>query len=314
MIENVLQLGRLDAGRETVERVAVDLNDAVRDSMALMQTEASSRGIRLDREEDPTAPTAWADPTNVRQVLLNLLSNAIKYNRPHGRVVVRTLRDGDRCGIEVEDEGPGLSDEQLRRLFVPFERLGRERSGTAGTGIGLTISRQLAHLMGGDITVDSQEGRGTRFALWLPRAEHRDVPAPGDSTVSDDAQLPPCTVLYVEDNAVNLLLMNAVFENDDDVRLLACETGRAAEALARRERVDLVLLDLGLPDMEGEEALRRMRQAFEGVPIIVVSADVSEATRQIVLRGGARACLPKPFDVASLRQAVRQALHESGVV
>jgi len=172
MIEDVLRLGRLEAGGEILTLQPVDLASVMRDCVDLVEEDARRHRIatRVTVRED-IGTWATADVTGVRQVVLNLLSNAIKYNRPGGALVGSIVATRTDCGIEIIDQGAGLTPEQLQGLFVPFNRLGRERSATPGTGIGLAISRELAVRMGGRIDVRSTPGEGSVFTLWLPRCE-----------------------------------------------------------------------------------------------------------------------------------------------
>ncbi|AKJ28698.1 ATP-binding protein [Caldimonas brevitalea] len=310
MIEDILLLGRLEAGTEAVVASTVDVHAVIEDGLALLEPEARARGIDIVWQREHARPYVRGDMTRVQQVLLNFLTNAIKYNRPSGQVRVSVIEGEDQWGIGVSDTGMGMSPEQVRQLFIPFNRLGQERKGTSGTGIGLVISRRLAEQMHGSVEVKSQEGVGSTFTLWLPKSRMPAAVVPEETVPGPEDRELCGRVMYVEDNEVNVEVMRAVFAHDKDVRLVTCGTGQEAVESLEREDIDLVLLDLGLPDMSGEEALQRLRDCSTQPcpPIVVVSADAEESTRAWACSQGAADCIPKPFDVAQLRQTVAKVL------
>ncbi len=250
-------------------------------------------------------------------MLLNLLTNAVKYNRDHGTVVVRVLpRPAGRTRIEVEDTGPGIPDELQDRLFVPFDRLGAERGAEEGTGLGLALSKGLVEGMGGSLGVASAAGVGTTFWMDLPAvasisghavAEEGATPAPTGA--------PGRTILVVEDNPSNRALAGRVLARIDGLRVIEAEDGAAALRLVRDVCPDLVLLDLGLPDMSGEELLRRLRADPEtrAVRVAVLSADATMERRAELLAAGAVAYLTKPFDLAALVRSIAELLGTEAV-
>ena len=169
LVDDVLDLGRAESGEFSLDITALDPAAALAASHKLLAASAEEAGVSIDLPVVPL-PSLRADPQRLRQILTNLLSNAVKYNRPGGGVRVSVARVDERVEIAVADEGPGLTADQQLRLFRPFERLGAERGTVAGTGLGLTLSLQLARAMGGDITVHSEPGTGSRFTLGLPAA------------------------------------------------------------------------------------------------------------------------------------------------
>lgn len=310
MVDDILDLSRLETGRLLLDIGTVPLTRAVDDAVALVRDAARRREVSLDIEAIDPALGVQADPTRLQQVLLNLLSNAVKYNRHGGQVQVRLQWQPGELGISVEDTGAGLTPQQIDGLFRPFNRLGQEKSATPGTGLGLVITRQLALAMNGRIEVCSELGQGTMFTLWLPAAP---VATPVHA-LSEEADIARAhgglagDVLYVEDNEVNVEVMRAVFAAEPGLRLHSCNTG--AQALARVDQggIDLVLLDLGLPDMDGQELLARLLRLDAAPRIIVVSADARSETVARVLDAGAFACLSKPFDVVRLRDLIARVM------
>jgi CheY-like chemotaxis protein len=246
-----------------------------------------------------------ADRTRLKQVLLNLLANAIKYNHPGGKVQLRCRVDGDQVQLEVHDTGPGLSVEQQSRLFQPFERLGAERGAIEGSGIGLLLSRQLVEAMSGRIGLDSVVGRGSVFWLRLPGQARQPAATGGDRVpvAATAAQaVGVMTVLYVDDNPVNLMLVQAMLDTEPGVRTLVCLRSPDALDLARRERPDLVLLDIHMPELNGHQVLAQLRAEplTAGVPVVAVSADADPQAIDRARAGGFVDYLTKPVDMQAL--------------
>ncbi len=312
MINDVLDVSRLETGQIALEMEPVPLLRALRDAAALVQDAARQRDVTMSVEAVGTDVAVMADATRLQQVLLNLLSNAVKYNRRGGRVQVTLTKEAGEVGVAVQDTGQGLTAEQIGNLFVPFNRLGQERSATPGTGLGLVIARQLAHAMGGHLDVHSVPGAGATFTLWLKLAQAAVDAGVQHGGAAESADCLEGQVLYVEDNEVNVEVMRAVLAHEPNLHMKTCATGAAALQIVASGGIDLVLLDLGLPDMDGHEVLAQLLRMDPKLAVIVVSADASSAAEAKALSGGARACLPKPFDIARLRDLVSRTIHRHG--
>jgi PAS domain S-box-containing protein len=317
LINEVLDIARIESGRMTLSLEPVMLADALSEAIGLIQPLASEQGIELKAEDARSADRyVRADRQRLKQVLLNLLSNAVKYNRSGGRVIVRCLEvQGEGLRVEVSDQGAGIPPEMMDRLFVPFERLGAEGTGVEGTGLGLALSKGLTEAMGGSLGMTSIPGQGSTFFVELPRAEGPGVtdeqeeaggrlgaPAPDGSH----------TLLYIEDNLANLRLIERALDHRPGLILLSAMQGSLGLDLARQHQPDLILLDLHLPDMSGEEVLRHLQSdpKTRGIPVIVISADATPGQIRNLLVTGARAYLTKPIDVSRFFEAVDQALAE----
>jgi CheY-like chemotaxis protein/anti-sigma regulatory factor (Ser/Thr protein kinase) len=243
-----------------------------------------------------------ADHLRLRQVLVNLLSNAIKYNRRGGQVLLSWPVD-EGVGLvhlRVRDTGEGLAPAQIAHLFEPFNRLGAERSGVEGTGIGLVITQRLVQLMNGRLSVESEPGVGSVFTAslpWVPVAASDPGFAPTE--VSVDIPAVPWTVLYAEDNPMNVELVRQVMKMRPDWRLLVAANGRQAVEMALQQRPDLLLLDMHLGDMSGVEVSRALEAAL-GCPRIALSADATPEQSQAARAAGFAAYLTKPVNVAQL--------------
>jgi PAS domain S-box-containing protein len=311
MISDVLDLSRVEADTLKMNLQPLPVAEAVGGSAAMVQEAAWRRGIAIDIAVDPDA-AVMGDPVRVRQVLINLLSNAVKYNRERGRVEVRCRRAaGPLVEIEVADTGLGMSEAQQVALFEPFNRLGREGSGVEGTGIGLVIARRLAELMGGALRVRSSEGMGSVFTLVLPAAPPGSLaaaaaPAAVRAAEASPREHAPCRVLYIEDNETSADIMRGMLAQRPQVALQVAGTGRAGLQQARRERPDLVLLDLQLPDLPGQEVLRLLKDdpQLASIPVIVTSSNAMGTEVQAALAAGAADFLAKPLDLGVLLQAV----------
>ncbi|MBL8286599.1 MAG: PAS-domain containing protein [Rubrivivax sp.] len=323
LINDVLDLARVEAGREAIALAPVALPPLVEECLELMRPLARERGVELPAQAAlafASPPAAMADRTRLKQVLLNLLGNAIKYNAAGGRVRVRILvDDAVAVGIEVSDTGPGLPEAAMRRLFTAFERLGAERGPVEGAGIGLALSRRLVELMRGTIGARSTPGEGSTFTVTLPRegaaaqadAPPAGAPAAGQAGTAGEG-LPGAagTVLYIEDNAVNVVLMQAMLQPMAGVELLVAEQPEPGLALARERRPDLILVDIQLPGIDGYEVLRRLRADARtcAAPVIAISANAMRGDIERGLAAGFDDYLTKPLDVVLLRAAVSERL------
>jgi len=226
------------------------------------------------------------------------LSNAIKHNLRGGQVGLAVAREGDALRVTVSDTGPGLNEAQRSGLFHAFERLGADRAAFDGAGIGLALSRRLVELMGGQIGLDSEPGQGSRFWVQLACANV----AEGRSG----------TVLYIEDNPVNVLLMEAMLGQQTQLRLISADLPEPGLELAREQRPDLVLLDIQLPGIDGFEVLRRLRadEVTRSMPVVAVSANAMPDDIERGLAAGFDAYLTKPIDqgllVATLQRLLQR--------
>jgi PAS domain S-box-containing protein len=316
MINDVLDLSRIESGGMMLAPETVALRPLVQESLALVDALAQTSEVLLRVEPpDGAAEALHADHLRVRQVLVNLLSNAIKYNRRGGSVTVRwsAPSDAGRIAIGVSDTGTGLSTEQRAHLFEPFNRLGAERSGIEGTGIGLVVTHRLVQLMGGTLDVESRPGIGSCFTVSLPAAPAQGGAAAASRADQGSQAAPPGatrTVMYAEDNPMNVELVREVLSLRADVRLVIARNGREALALARSERPELVLMDMHLGDMTGLAVKAQLDRdpAFANVPCIALSADAMPEPIEAAKVAGFRAYLTKPLEVGAFLRTVDEVL------
>jgi len=306
LINDVLDLARIEAGSMSTSAEPVELEALVGETLAMLQTLAAEREVRLVAPT-ATAGGAWvlADRKRLKQVLANLLSNAVKYNRRGGRVEVEigALLAGRRA-LAVRDTGRGFSADQLAQLYQPFTRFARAGEAIEGTGIGLVITKRLVELMGGQIAVESDEGVGSVFRIDLAASEPPPPPAvaappPGaDSRTSGRAR----QVLYVEDNPSNIDLLRQVLALRPGLALTVERDGLAGLERARSQRFDLAIIDIDLPGIDGVELCRRLQAdpATRMLPLIALSANAMEADIRRARQAGFALYLTKPIDVPRL--------------
>ena len=310
LINEVLDIARIESRTLPLSIEAVSVHEVVREAVDLVLPLAAKRGVAVHTSgSDPTS-FVLADRQRLKQAMLNLLANAVKYNREGGSVNVSVERTAGSTTVGVTDTGPGIRSEDRDRLFSPFERLGAERTGVEGTGLGLALTKALVEGMGGSIGVESEIGSGSTFWLALP-------PAEDPSTIEEPARsMPPGelgsvhTILCIDDNPSNLMLVERIFANRPEVRLLKAFQGRVGLDLAREHRPDLIVVDIHLPDIPGEQVIRTLRNASATArtPVIVTSADATEKQRRRSMAAGATEYLSKPLNVQRFLAVVDEAM------
>ena len=317
LINELLDFSKIEAGRLDLEYQPLSLAALVEGSVSIFAARAESRGIGLEARVSEALP-AWVmgDPARLRQVLLNLVSNAVKFT-DQGRVVLEaSLEDDETLRLEVRDSGCGIPAEQRERIFEPF------RQGDAstarrfgGTGLGLAISRRLIDAMGGSIEMLSEPGVGSRFWCLLPL-----VPAaePAQAVATGRAELGQpqgARLLVVEDNPVNQRVAQAMLERLG-CRVTLAESGEAALALTERRHFALIFMDVQMPDMDGLEVTRRLRQRHgwsATVPIVAMTAGGPGRERARCLAAGMNGYLTKPLLQEALLEVLRRHLGGSAM-
>jgi PAS domain S-box-containing protein len=319
LINEVLEIARIEANQQQLSLEPVHAASLLNEALALVRPTAEQRPVQLAvHAPHGTDVYVRADQQRLMQVLLNLLSNAIKYNRSGGTVqlLARPVAGADErpfLAIGVRDTGPGIPAERLGELFVAFSRLGAERSGVEGTGLGLALSKKLVEVMGGQLRVESTVGEGSTFWVELPVTEspRRSLdPGRADVLRPERAPRPARTILYVEDNLANLDLVETILYDRPEIELIPALQGRLGLQLAREHRPDLILLDLHLPDISGEMVLHELGtdERTRDIPVLVISADATTRRIDRLRLAGARDYLTKPFDVDQFLAAVDAAL------
>jgi signal transduction histidine kinase/CheY-like chemotaxis protein len=305
LINEILDLSLIESGKLSLSLEPIMLADVLRESRAMIEPQATKRGIHVTFPELAMPFLVTADRTRIKQVLLNLLSNAIKYNRDSGTVSVDcAMTLSGRVRISVTDTGEGLTAIKVKQLFQPFNRLGQEAHVGEGTGIGLVVSKRLVELMGGVIGVESTIGVGSVFwvELHVTTAHQRRAIEASSALivpVLHPEGMPLRTLLYVEDNPDNLMLVEDLIARRADIRLTTAADGISGVAAARASLPDVILMDINLPGISGVEALRILLSdpSTTNIPIIALSANAGPRDIARGLEAGFFRYLTKPIKV-----------------
>jgi CheY-like chemotaxis protein/HPt (histidine-containing phosphotransfer) domain-containing protein len=306
LIDTILEYARLEAGTETLERRNFRLDQVIASAVELMRPQAAAKGLALTLASGAeVAAPVHGDPVRLNRVLLNLIGNAVKFTE-HGKVAVTasaaTTGDAISLRVAVTDTGIGVAPAMQERVFEDFVQADdsiARRFG--GTGLGLAISRELARLMGGDLTVVSVPGAGSTFRLAIPLAHAADETFPIETAAADM----PLAVLLVDDDPVNRDVGAALLRRLGHDATVAAD-GAAAVELARTGEFDAILMDLHMPDMDGIAAATEIRKLpLTRIPrIIVLTADMSERSRERIARAGIGGIVGKPVLLDALRAAL----------
>ncbi|MED5596233.1 PAS domain S-box protein [Janthinobacterium sp. P210006] len=317
LINEILDLAKIESGSLSLSMEAVALPPLIEEVRVMVEEQALQRQILL--VFPACAPlTVRADHTRLKQVLLNLLSNAIKYNRPAGKVELEVSQpDAQRVRIAIRDTGKGLGDAQMAELFQPFNRLGQEAGSEEGTGIGLVVTKRLVELMGGCMGVHSCLGVGSVFWIELdtmaapssslqPETEALSGPAADAGNDADGQAL----LLYVEDNPASLRLVEDIVSFLPHLRMIAATDARQGIALALEHHPDVILMDINLPGMNGNQAQRILRNDTRTahIPVIALTANAMKGDIRHGLASGFFRYLTKPVEIAQLTAAIDEAL------
>jgi signal transduction histidine kinase/ActR/RegA family two-component response regulator len=316
LLDDMLDLSKLEAGHMPVESLAFDLRQTVADVVRLWRPQAAAKGLKLRIQGARSFP-AWVtgDPMRMRQILNNLLSNALKFTQTGSVTLVlggRAAPADPMLSITVDDTGPGMTPDQMASLFQPFEQLGPQTARQhGGTGLGLVISRELARLMGGDLVVDSAPGKGARFTLAVPLAEAAaPEAAPAAPPVLEGDLATPPRVLVVDDHAINRQAITLILAQAG----ITPETAASAETALERltvEAFDLILMDVYMPDMDGREAtgvLRSLAGPNRQTPVIAITASATARDCEACLAAGMNGHVAKPIQPEQLFEAMDQVL------
>ena len=306
LVNDLLDVARLEVGEMSISLGSVRLAPVLRNAVDLLETARAARGVTIALDEPPHQLSVVADAMRLKQVLVNILSNAIKYNRAGGTVFVGFSLTPTQAVLTVRDQGAGMTVQQQRELFIPFRRLGDERNVTEGAGLGLVISRHLAERQGGSLDLASVPGQGTTVTIRLNRdqldnAEHADFEATASGSLMPAGTAG--TIVYIEDDPINILLMEQYVALCGDVQLLVARDGAAGLELARHSSPNLILLDMQLPDMSGLDVLDRLRAdpATSGIRVVALSADAMPAQVTEAIARGAEAYWTKPLALARFK-------------
>ncbi|MHB1085738.1 MAG: PAS domain-containing hybrid sensor histidine kinase/response regulator, partial [Thiobacillus sp.] len=315
LINEILDLAVIESGTLSMSRESVSLIEVIRECEAMIEPQSQQSGIQISF---PPFDPGWhvnADRVRLKQALINLLSNAIKYNREHGTVEVWcSLVSPERLHISVKDSGEGLPPHKLVQLFHPFNRLGQEHGPVEGTGIGLVVTKQLIELMGGTVGVQSTVGVGSEFWIELNVDEKPQIsagsPIPEAVAGQVRARGGVHTLVYVEDNPANLMLVEHIIADHPQLHMLSARDGHQGIELARTHLPDVILMDINLPGISGLEALKVLHDdpTTAHIPVIALSANAMPRDIEKGLAAGFFSYLTKPIKINAFTEALDQAL------
>lgn len=309
LINEVLDISRIESGNLQLSVEPVSLGETLNEALELMRPLAAERGVNLAAISSLESELhVLADRQRLKQVLLNLLTNAVKYSPVESNVTLSYVQSSaDSLRVLVSDDGPGIAPEKRSRLFTPFDRLGAEQSNVEGTGLGLALCQRLMSAMNGTIGVESTFGEGSTFWIELPHAES---PLSQLADLSALAPAPPEVpkrrVLYIEDNFSNLSLVEQMLAEQPHIELISAMQARVGLELAKQHALDLILLDLHLPDMPGWQVLAHLKSSerTQHIPVVVISADATKRQIQRLREAGAHTYLTKPIDIVEFFRVI----------
>jgi signal transduction histidine kinase/CheY-like chemotaxis protein len=310
LLNDVLDVSKIEAGKMELELDDMDVRARLASLARLWDPRAEAAGVRLVVEVADAAPECVrADPLRFQQILFNLISNAVKFT-DQGQVTVSADWDGTRLSVAVADTGCGIPADRLSHVFNSFEQAD---AGTTrrygGTGLGLSISRKLAEIMGGTLTVRSEEGRGSTFTLTVPVDVSASRPAQAPAEADYAGTLEGRSILAADDHEVNRRILKLLLE-PHGCRLTLVENGAEAVEAASVERFDAILMDMQMPVMDGLEATRRIRQGGlinAATPVLALTANALDVHRAAWAAAGVQAFLTKPIDPVALTVALAAA-------
>jgi signal transduction histidine kinase/CheY-like chemotaxis protein len=313
LINELIDIARIESGEFSLSVEPVLVPPLVEETCRLMTPLAAQRGITVRQHCDHPGLAVRADRQRLSQILVNLASNAVKYNHEGGSLTITCQPDGPhRATLMVADTGPGIAPDDLDRIFIPFERLGAEQTAIEGTGIGLPLAKAFAEAMSGQVDASSVVGEGSTFTITLPRAADMiQIPA----QLGTAAREPPgalegraavIRILYIEDNPANIEVVSRFLRSRPGVRLQSVMSGQTGLETAIRDVPDLLLLDLHLPDLSGDEILRQLHAlpVTAGMPVVILSAEAAPEVIRDMRSRGVIAYLTKPLDLAELGRVI----------
>ena len=316
LINEVLDIARIETGKISLSIEQVNVTASLKEVCALMEPLSQRNAVELVLGESLSENLyVRADQQRTVQIMTNLINNAIKYNHSGGKVfieqsLVKGSKGQEMVRITIKDTGIGIKQEDLGRLFTPFERIGAQNTEIEGTGLGLAVVKELIGVLGGELGVNSAVNEGSEFWVELPKCDSEDVHTHEeieDELMKMENNSNTATILYIEDNAMNISLVEDIFKiKRPGYRLMTTTMGSEAVDLATEHRPRLILLDLDLPDMHGSLVLKQLKENEEtkGIPVVVVSADATKVQIKNLMSSGAERYITKPFDITEFLTVV----------
>lgn len=302
LISEILDLSRIETGKLKIANEPIKISTIIHECVNLIGPAAGDKGVQFFHDYKPYGEDyVHADSVRLKQVIINLLDNAIKYNRQNGEVSISCEQKNGSLFIHIRDNGIGIPPEQQSRIFEPFYRIGQ--ASVEGTGIGLSLVKQLVELMGGRVGVESRSGGGSDFWFSLPIIQLDEVDSE-QHVVNNGVRFPKVkkkTVLYIEDNPANYRLVSNILGDMEEITLLSATNGQVGFQLANEHPIDLILLDMHLPDLGGFEVFEKLTagERTKDIPVIALSANAMPDEINRALAKGFKEYITKPIDIGS---------------
>jgi len=311
LVNDALDISRIESGRLDLTMEPVDLPSICEEAITLIAAADHGHEVEVKSTFPEKGSVVVADAQRLAQVVTNLISNGFKYGG--GSIDLSVTHINGRVRLDVADRGQGLMPAQLEALFQPFERVGAERTGIRGTGLGLALSKLLVESMGGAIGVESEFGSGSTFWIELNAAEPESNGHPlrgrrPSLKLIDETE--EKLILSIDDNPIVVSLLNGIIDLRPRMRMVSVPTGSQAFQAVLDNQPDMVLLDLHLPDMDGEEVLHQLKKdpRTRAIPVVILSADAISERMQKLLNAGAEAYVTKPIRISTFLRLLDETL------
>jgi len=309
LVDEILDLTSIEIGKVKLNLQAIELKILINECYELITPMAIDKQVKLNFSSFECECIVLADYLRLKQIFLNLLSNAVKYSCSPGFVQLSCNNKEDNIIIKISDTGEGISDENINRLFEPFNRLGKENSNVKGTGIGLVIAKKFIEMMGGALQVSSQLGQGSSFSIIIPKTIKKNLI--GRELLKETENIEQqknsqLNVFYIEDNPANLKLMQGIIQTQQDWNFAHAITAEEGIELIRKNPPDLILMDIDLPGMDGTEACHLIKgiDQLKHIPVIAVSAGAMKENIETAMGADFYDYITKPIDVKNLLQII----------
>jgi len=312
LIDDVLDLTRIEIGKVTLNIQPIEVKVLVHECYELIRNMALEKDVQLDFSNYQCACLVQADYVRLKQIVINVLSNAIKYTKSPGSIQLScTDSNKDEIVIKVIDTGEGISNDNMNKLFEPFNRLGKQNTDIEGTGIGLVISKKFIEMMGGSIQVESTLGQGSTFSIILPRVHNKDnveVNPFNESATVISTKKSNYKLFYVEDNSANVKLIKELVAIQNDWTFSYATTAEEGIKLIKKNPPDVILMDINLPEMNGIQACQEIKnmEQLKHIPIIAVSAGAMKENIKTAMKVDFYDYITKPIDIKNLIQIINQ--------
>ncbi len=309
LIDDLLQMSKMDSGAMALNYQVVEFNPIVDRALGMFEMECEDQSLHLEWDIRATEHCyVKVDPKRLQQVCVNLISNAIKYNRPKGKVLVYSEQRSGNIRLTVKDTGFGIDSQYHSKVFQPFQRLEQEHGDIEGSGIGLSLSYRLIKQMHGDMGFSSVKGEGSEFFITLKQVSAPDT-IDTSQPIEDTINLEAVSLLYIEDNRVNYMIIEAWLKKYQVQSVKRANNAAHALEQLSKWKPDVVLCDLGLPDMDGIELFRKIKELHPDLIVIALTADNAEHTQLQCRSEGFTGFVTKPVEFDILMKELKRVLN-----